>query len=367
RKGGRGDGQSACRHGRKWPVRAFHVRRIRWGPGGQLPRCHDLAQGARRDGGIAAGSALRLVRRSPHHTRSDDCGGNERIEALQTESGERPAAGLGRYSRPQLIRRACCVTSSVWYHGKWIAPARLRRPPLRLATYFPPPRRLMRSTRSLIATFALVALPLAATAADDPRSLEFFENKIRPVLVEQCYKCHGEDAAKQKKLKGGLRLDSKAGWQKGGETGPAIVPGKPNEGSLLASLKYDGEIQMPPKSKLPANVIANFEKWIKDGAVDPRGEATMAKAATIDFTKAREFWSFRQPVSHAKPSEQGAIDSFIAAKWAEKGLTPVSPADKRTLIRRVYFDLTGLPPSPEAVDAFLADKYPDAFAKLIDK
>lgn len=128
----------------------------------------------------------------------------------------------------------------------------------------------MRSTRSAIVTLALVAMPLAAAAADDPKSLEFFENKIRPVLVEQCYKCHGEDAAKQKKLKGGLRLDSKAGWQKGGDTGPAIVPGKPNEGSLLASLKYDGEIQMPPKSKLPASAIANFEKWIKDGAVDPR-------------------------------------------------------------------------------------------------
>ena len=225
--------------------------------------------------------------------------------------------------------------------------------------------------RSLAAIVALLAVPIFAPAADDPKAVEFFENKIRPVLIEHCYKCHGEEAAKEKKLKGGLRLDSKAGWQKGGDTGPAIVPGKPSEGTLLESLKYDGDNKMPPKSKLPASVIADFEKWIKDGAVDPRTEAAPAKAPTIDIEKGRQFWSLRPPVSRdAKSSERSAaspIDSFIAEKWAERKLTPVAAADKRTLIRRAYFDLLGLPPRPEEVDAFLTDASPDAFAKLIDR
>jgi cytochrome c553 len=218
--------------------------------------------------------------------------------------------------------------------------------------------------RILAAIAALAVMPLLAGAADDPKAIEFFEARIRPALVEHCTKCHGEEAAKEKKLKGGLRLDSRPGWQKGGETGPAIVPGKPSEGTLLASLKYDGELQMPPKGKLPAKVIADFEKWIKDGAVDPRGEAAIAKASAIDIEKGRQFWSLRPPMSR---DTNASIDSFIQAKWAEKGLKPGESADKRTLFRRAYFDLLGLPPSPEEVDAFLADSSPDAFAKLIDK
>ncbi len=217
--------------------------------------------------------------------------------------------------------------------------------------------------RSLLA-FAFLLLPRVASAADDPK-VEFFEKKIRPVLVEHCYKCHDGEAAKAKKLKGGLRLDSKAGWSKGGDTGPAIVPGKPKEGTLLESLRYDGDLQMPPKGKLPANVIADFEKWIKDGAVDPRTDAAaVPKTPTIDFEKARQFWSLKPPMSH---EASASIDGFIEAKWKEQNLTPVAAADKRTRIRRAAFDLTGLPPSPEDVDAFVADTSPDAFSKLVDK
>ena len=187
--------------------------------------------------------------------------------------------------------------------------------------------------RSLAAFAALIALPIFASAADDPKAVEFFENKIRPVLVEHCIKCHGEDAAKEKKLKGGLRLDSKAGWQKGGDTGPTIVAGKPSEGTLLASIKYDDpDLQMPPKSKLPAKVIADFEKWIQDGAIDPRDEVAIAKTSTIDLEKGRQLWAFRPPVSRdAKSSERSAgtpIDAFITEKWTEKGLKPVGAADR---------------------------------------
>jgi len=224
--------------------------------------------------------------------------------------------------------------------------------------------------RVLLAT-AFLALPRAAAAADDPKAVEFFENKIRPVLVEHCYKCHSEDKVEGNKRvlpKGGFRLHTKADLLKGGDTGPAIVPGKPNEGTLLASIKYgDTDLQMPPKGKLPANVIADFEKWIKDGAVDPRTESAVAKTSTIDIEKGRQFWAFRPPVSR---ESKAAIDDFVQAKWKELKLTPAPAADKRTLIRRAYFDLTGLPPTPEEVDAFVAEseaKPQATYEKLIEK
>ncbi len=212
-------------------------------------------------------------------------------------------------------------------------------------------------------SFALAADPAPAV---DAKKVEFFETKIRPVLVEQCYGCHSEAAAKEKKLKGGFKLDTKAALLAGGETGPAMVPGKVAAGTLLQSLKYDAELKMPPKGKLPDAVIKDFEKWIADGAVDPRtGE--VAKVAGIDIEKGKQFWSLQAPKEPPVPGNaKGAIDAFVQAKWTEKGLKPVAQADKRTLIRRAYYDLTGLPPSAEAVDAFLADKSPNAFEKVID-
>ncbi len=131
-------------------------------------------------------------------------------------------------------------------------------------------------------------------------------------------------------------------------------------------MKYEGELKMPPKGKLPDAVVKDFEKWIADGAIDPRtGE--VAKVAGIDIDKGKQFWSLVPPKEPTVPAgAKHAIDGFVAAKWTEKGLKPVNVADKRTLIRRAYFDLTGLPPSPEAIDAFLADKSPNAFEKVID-
>ena len=204
-----------------------------------------------------------------------------------------------------------------------------------------------------------------AGPALDAKKVEFFENKIRPVLVEHCLKCHSEEAAKANKLRGGLKLDTKAGLLAGGDTGAAMTPGKADSGTLLKSLKYDGEIQMPPKGKLPRAVIDDFEKWIADGAIDPRA-ADVAKAAGIDIEKGKQFWSFQPPKESPVPGNAKPIDAFIQAKWAERGLKPTAKADKRTLIRRAYFDLTGLPPTPEAVEAFLKDEAPDAFARVID-
>jgi hypothetical protein len=217
---------------------------------------------------------------------------------------------------------------------------------------------------------ALLLVPSFARAADpapDAKKVEFFETKIRPVLVEQCYKCHSEEAAKEKKLKGGLKLDTRAGLLTGGDTGAAMVPGKAAASLLLRTLKYDGDVQMPPKGILPEAVIKDFETWIADGAVDPR-TGDLAKATTIDLEKGKQFWSFQAPKEPTVPGNAAnPIDAFIRAKWFEKGLQPGAKADKRTLIRRAYFTLTGLPPAPEVVEAFLNDDSPDAFAKLIDQ
>jgi hypothetical protein len=219
---------------------------------------------------------------------------------------------------------------------------------------------------SLVAVVLVPSFAAAADPAPDAQKVEFFETKIRPVLAEQCYKCHSEQAATDKKLKGGLKLDTKAGLLKGGDTGAAMVPGKTDAGTLLKTLKYDGDVQMPPKGKLPDAVIKDFEKWIAEGAIDPR-TSDVAKASTIDLEKGKRFWSFQAPKEPPVPETASTpIDAFIQAKWQEKGLKPAAHADKRTLIRRAYFDLTGLPPAPEAVEAFLKDDSPDAFAKLVD-
>ncbi len=222
-------------------------------------------------------------------------------------------------------------------------------------------------------TLALLVPALASAAEPDAKQVEFFENKIRPVLVEHCYKCHSAEVEKAKKLKGGLRLDSREALLKGGDTGAAIVPGKPAEGTLLLSLKYDGDVQMPPKGKLPDAVIKDFEKWIADGAIDPRAEKAAVATGGIDLEKGKQFWAFQVPKEPTVPKVAGSnastnpIDAFVRAKWEEKGLTPAPIADPRTLLRRAYLDLIGLPPTPEQVDAFLADQSPNAFAKVVDE
>ena len=223
----------------------------------------------------------------------------------------------------------------------------------------------------------LLAPSFALASEPDAKQLEFFENKIRPVLVENCYRCHSADAAKKKKLKGGLQLDTKAGWLKGGDTGPAIVPGKPKRGhsSQVAARTTTKTCRCRRRANSTDAVIADFEKWIARWCRRPAdGDAVAAAASTIDFEKGKQFWCFKPPkeppvpeIQNANAKTQDAIDAFIAAKWAEKGSDAGPAADKRTLIRRVYFDLIGLPPSPEEVDAFLADSSPTAFAKVVDK
>jgi hypothetical protein len=213
--------------------------------------------------------------------------------------------------------------------------------------------------------FVAVFLAAPALAADkpSPEAVEFFEARIRPVLTEKCLSCHGE-----KKQSGGLRLDTKDAVLKGGDTGPALVAGKANESLIVKAIRHEGELKMPPKGgSLPANVIADFVKWIDTGAADPRDGT--ASVSAIDWPKAREFWSFKPVVKPPVPAgpEPNPIDRFIQATLAEKGLAPVGPAEKRALVRRVTVDLTGLPPKPQDVEAFLKDTSADAYSMLVDR
>jgi hypothetical protein len=216
-----------------------------------------------------------------------------------------------------------------------------------------------------------MAALIGATRAEeklDPKGLEFFESKVRPVLVEHCYKCHSHES---EKLKGNLYLDTREDVLKGGDTGPALVPGDPEKSLLIKAIRYkDENLQMPPKGeKLSPEQISNLEAWVKMGAPDPRtGTGVAAKP-----DKAKTHWAF-QPIREPVPPQtktgswvQNEIDSFILVTLEQNGMTPSPKADKRTLIRRATFDLIGLPPTPEETVAFELDESPRAYETLIDR
>jgi len=224
----------------------------------------------------------------------------------------------------------------------------------------------------LVCTLLVAALVRGAVAAEPTaEQIEFFENKIRPVLVEHCYACHSDKA---EKVKGGLRLDTREGLLKGGTSGPVIVPGDVEASSLIKAVRYtDPELQMPPKDKkLSAEQIATLEAWVKMGAPDPR-TATGPRSLT-DIAEARaRHWAF-QPVTNPVPPKvrkprwvQTPVDAFVLAKLEQQKLKSAPPADRRTLIRRISYDLIGLPPTPGEVEAFIKDKRPDAYAQLVER
>jgi hypothetical protein len=195
--------------------------------------------------------------------------------------------------------------------------------------------------------------------AATPEQLAFFEKNIRPVLARECYSCHATTA---EKIRGGLALDTREGLRKGGSDGPVIVPGDPKSSLLIRAIKReDANHKMPPKKKLADDVIADFEKWVAMGVPDPRDGAPRAARYEIDIEKGRKFWAFQPPKKPAVPEVKdtawpsGAIDRFLLAALEAKGLRPVADADPRTLLRRLSFDLTGLPPAPEDVEAFVRE------------
>lgn len=216
----------------------------------------------------------------------------------------------------------------------------------------------------------------ASANAPTPEQLEFFEAKIRPVLVAHCYECH---SAKSPTPRGNMRLDTREALLKGGDSGPAIIGRDIKKSVLIQALKYDG-LEMPPKGKLPAAVIEDFEKWVSLGAPDPRAEAASTSTggapnsqAVLD--RAKSHWAFQPMQPHQPPNLKKSdwptsdIDRFVLAKLEAANLQPAAPADRRTLIRRAYFDLIGLPPEVAQVEAFLNDPASDrdAFAKVVDE
>jgi hypothetical protein len=227
---------------------------------------------------------------------------------------------------------------------------------------------------AVILAMSAVAIRLPAQTPD----FTLFENKIRPLLTNKCYGCH---SSKLRAPMGGLALDTKAGLLAGGATGKVIVPGKPQESRLMKALSYsDPNLQMPPTGKLADSVIADFEHWIAAGAPDPRVEAPAAvssqstaplKGMSID--DGRKWWAFQPVKEVSTPSVKNAswpktkADTFVLAKMEDKGLTPSPNADPRTLVTRAYIDLVGYRPNYQEVQAFVNDKSPGAYERLVDK
>jgi mono/diheme cytochrome c family protein len=223
----------------------------------------------------------------------------------------------------------------------------------------------------------VAGMPQAIHAAEpSAEAVEFFEKRIRPILMTHCAECHSSDS---KKRQGGLLLDSRDGWMRGGDTGPAVIPGDPEKSLLILAVRQsDADLRMPPKQKLSDVQIADLVAWVKNGAVDPRRDDSAAEpgarpAYGMSLEEGRRFWSF-QPVQHrAIPKAKytawprSSVDNFVLARMEVAGVSPVPAADARTLMRRVSFDLTGLPPTPAEMQAFLADTSAGAFETVVDR
>ncbi|MDA1053535.1 MAG: PSD1 and planctomycete cytochrome C domain-containing protein [Planctomycetota bacterium] len=196
-----------------------------------------------------------------------------------------------------------------------------------------------------------------------------FTQNVLPILKRHCYECHSHETGK---AKGGLVLDSRSGWAKGGESGPVVVPGKPDESLLISAVRYE-DYEMPPTGKLPDELIARLEQWVTEGAHDPRVTQSARTGEGIDLDAGRKHWAF-QPLGDAPPPEVSNagwplrdVDRFVLAKLEENGLRPVAEADRYTWLRRVSFDLTGLPPTVEEIREFEADESPQAFEQVVDR
>ena len=212
----------------------------------------------------------------------------------------------------------------------------------------------------------LTAEPSLASEEPSPAGIEFFENNIRPVLVKHCYKCHSEQT---KSPKGGLRLDTRQGLRAGGESGQAVIPGDINESLLIGALRHE-DYEMPPSGPLPDAVIADFERWVEMGAPDPRTSAQQVNTE-IDLEEGRKFWAFQPPQSVQPPTvgdwPRSEIDQFILAGLDSAGLSPIDDADPLVWLRRVTFDLTGLPPTDDEVLSFARDHSNVARQRVVNR
>lgn len=229
-------------------------------------------------------------------------------------------------------------------------------------------------SQSTIFAFLIVGVSVVSSNAEPAaEKIEFFESKVRPLLAEHCYECHSGEVSE---AKGHLVLDSSDGWMVGGESGAAISPGNPDESLLMKAVSHlDPDLQMPPKYRLKESEIESLKEWIEAGAADPRDSRGLTRHVKrgIDVEEGRNFWSFRPPVLQTPPAvkdkdwPKSPVDRFILARIEQAKLKPGADADKRTLLRRAYYDLIGLPPSPEQVQDFLATTSEQAFAEVIDQ
>lgn len=216
-------------------------------------------------------------------------------------------------------------------------------------------------------TFALPCFSLtllAQTATPTQEQKDFFENRIRPMLAQSCFACHTNSQM------GGLRLDSREGLMKGGKSGPALVPGDPEKSLIVSAVRQTGDLKMPKNGRLSEAQVTDLTQWIKDGAVWPAALVTQGYTIRPDQ---KQFWSFQPLGKPAVPKVKDAawplsdIDKFVLAKLEQEGMKPAPMADRRTLIRRLTYDLTGLTPSYEEVVAFENDKSPNAYEKVVDR
>ncbi len=219
---------------------------------------------------------------------------------------------------------------------------------------------------SCVMTWLLFNGPLCHAQSDE----DFFETRVRPLLVKHCQECHGA-----KKQEGGLRLDSRDAWMRGGDRGEVVIAGEPDKSLLIQAVRHDDpDLQMPPNAeKLTAAEIGDLEAWVQRGASDPRRESTQETSKRLSLDQSKSFWSF-QPLQAVVPPQdaedrwsRNSVDAFVHAQLKKQGLSPVADADRRTLIRRATFDLTGLPPTPEEIEEFLSDESADAFKTLVDR
>ena len=240
-------------------------------------------------------------------------------------------------------------------------------------------RTMDKLTVLITAVLTLLLQTVCVLAEEDVKDREFFERKIRPLLVQHCYECHSEAAEERQ---GGLLLDRRSGWIEGGDTSMVVIPGEPDQSLLIKAVRYaDKKLQMPPEKQLPGDSVKLLEQWVRRGAPGPKDDPGTTEFSRLGdqkylFSQAEQHWAF-QPVKAVSPPEANlktwninAIDQFVFAGLSESGLTPSSPASPSTLIRRLTYDLTGLPPTMDTVKQFVENVKQDrhtTIAEAVDR
>ena len=224
---------------------------------------------------------------------------------------------------------------------------------------------------ALVLLFSSWSSVSLANESPSPAGIAFFESQVRPLLIEHCYECHANND-----ISGGLALDSRDGLASGGDSGPSVAPGAPENSLLIAAVRYDNlDLQMPPSGKLSQHEISILEKWIESGAPDPRVENSSGAAIPtgMSIAEGRAFWAFKR-ISNPRPPEvenrdwcESPLDAFVLSWLEAVSLQTAKLADRRSLIRRVTFDLIGLPPTPQQIEEFVSDESPNAYGKLVDR